>query len=143
MMNQQLIVAVFASLVATAAPVDASELTYQFFPRELQDSGSIHVPLEGTTKNQTSFPTECSRTTRKSDVELVCTIWQASPPGGTAIFPDALEPSIRTLISQLDQKQGGVNMDMDVDEDIELNAVADDRLMDGQELMSVPLSALI
>lgn len=38
--------------------------------------------------------------------------------------------------SWLDQEQ------VDVDEDIELNAVADDRLMDGQQLIRMNLSDL-
>jgi len=93
-MSQRLIVAIFASLVATASPVNvlASEFTSQFLPRELQDSESIHLPPE---------------------------------------------PWIVASISWLDQEQ------VDVDEDIELNAVADDRLMDGQQPMRVNLSELI
>lgn len=92
-MNQRLTVAVFASVVATAFPVNvlASEVASQLLPREPQDSGSIHL----------------------------------SP-----------EPWIMASTSWLDQEQ------MDVDEDIELNAVADDRLMDGQQPIRMSLSDL-
>ncbi|SAY39359.1 hypothetical protein FLM9_1460 [Candidatus Synechococcus spongiarum] len=139
-MNQRLSVAVFASVVATVSPVNvlASEVASLFLLRKPQGSGSVHFSPEPWTmgRHQQLDNLFHGMPLRPEKVSYGEDSSGRGPAGwsrgGDCGFPGC---SIAST-SWLDQEQ------VDLDEDIELNALADDRLMDGQKFIQMTLSGL-
>lgn len=139
-MNQRLSVAIFASLVAIVSPVNflASKVASPFLLQKLQGSGSVHFSPElwAMERHQQLNNLFHGVPLRLEKVSCGEDLPGRGPAGwsrrGNSGFPWC--PIAST--SWLDQEQ------VDLDEDIELNALADDRLMDGQKFIQMTLSGL-